>query len=131
MVSSAQDTPYPRGHLGGVIARAGRRAGRQYPQYPQRLWYRGQARGMKIKLPPPAAFGLPDKFPAWREDQEFALQLILDADTQFIGLNMPVGSGKSLAASAAAVLTSGRTAYLTATKGLQDQIGADFPFYWD
>lgn len=77
-------------------------------------------------LPPPSALGLPSKFQQWREDQVQALSLIFDAPTRFVGLNMPTGNGKSLVYAAAMHLSPGYNVALTATKGLQDQIGEDF-----
>lgn len=85
-----------------------------------------------IDLPPPYALGLPAKFTEWRPDQVEAFQLILDSPTRFVGLTMPTGSGKSLTYAAAQVLYPGRSVVLTATKGLQDQVGDEFPgLNWD
>lgn len=79
-----------------------------------------------IGLPPPWALGLPDKFQSWRPDQEYALDLILNAPTRFVALTMPTGSGKSLVYMAGAHLSGGRAVALTSNKVLQDQLGADF-----
>lgn len=81
--------------------------------------------GMPL-LPPPSVFGLPKKFTSWRPDQQEAFQLILDSTTRFVGLTMPTGSGKSLVYLAAMVLSGARSVCLTASKGLQDQLGEDF-----
>lgn len=51
---------------------------------------------------------------------------MLDAQTRFVGITAPTGSGKSLIYMAAQQLFSGRTVILTSTKGLQDQLGTDF-----
>lgn len=77
-------------------------------------------------LPPPYALGLPDKFLAWRADQEHAVDLILNAPTRFVALNMPTGSGKSLVYMAGAHLAGFKTVCLTANKYLQTQVGHDF-----
>lgn len=79
-----------------------------------------------IELPPPSAFGFPSAFSDWRDDQLTAVDLMLQAPTRFVALNMPTGSGKSLCYTAAAVLSSERTVILTSNKGLQDQLSMDF-----
>jgi len=87
---------------------------------------------MDIAFPPPAAFGLPARFPHWRPDQIEAAQVILDASTRFVGLTMPTGSGKGLAYMAALGIGGGRGVVLTSTKGLQDQLRDDFgPLVFD
>src|SRR6266705_2811766 len=79
-----------------------------------------------ISLPPPSAFGLPEKFVRWRPDQITAFQQITDCPARFLGLTMPTGSGKGLTYMTAAHLSSGRVVVLTAKKGLQDQLFSDF-----
>lgn len=79
-----------------------------------------------VMLPPPDVMGLPGKFKKWRPDQLQAFQIILDSPTRFVGLTLPTGSGKSLTYMAALVLGGGRGVCLTASKGLQDQLGDDF-----
>lgn len=80
-------------------------------------------------FPPPEAFGL--GFSAWRADQLYAFQLILDTPHRYVGLTMPTGSGKSLAYMAAMIIGGGRGVALTSTKGLQDQLGHDFSQVYD
>lgn len=76
--------------------------------------------------PSPAAFGLPEKFDSWRPGQYQAVEQIIDSPQRFVVLCCPTGSGKSAIAVAAAVMSDKRTCYLTATKGLQDQLSNDF-----
>jgi ATP-dependent DNA helicase DinG len=77
-------------------------------------------------LPPPVVFGLPEKFDSWRGDQAEAVEAINDSSTRFTMLAAPTGFGKSLVYVAAAVANGGRACILTSTKGLQDQLCADF-----
>lgn len=65
-------------------------------------------------------------FPGWRKGQRKMVLDILMSDKRFVAAAMPVGGGKSLAYITAALLNGGRTAVLTASKGLQDQIHEDF-----
>jgi len=77
-------------------------------------------------LPPPNAFGLPAKFNKWRENQSEACQSILDTDRRFLIQVCPTGFGKSVTYVTAAALSEGRTAILTSTKGLQQQLVSEF-----
>jgi ATP-dependent DNA helicase DinG len=77
-------------------------------------------------LPVPTEFGLPPKFNRWRPGQDAAVLAAIDSPHRFVVQNMPTGSGKSLAYMAQAALTGGRTAILTSTKGLQQQLIRDF-----
>jgi ATP-dependent DNA helicase DinG len=78
-------------------------------------------------LPPPAAFGFdPGKYPDWRRNQDRAILDIANSKKRFVVQNAPVGFGKSLAYAAAHVLTGLRTAILTSTRGLEDQLEGDF-----
>lgn len=78
------------------------------------------------KLPSPTAFGLPRKFSEWRPHQAEAMESITDSTSRFLMQVCPTGFGKSLTYITAAHLTSGRTAILTSTKGLQTQLLEDF-----
>ena len=79
-------------------------------------------------LPPPTDLGFPEKFASWRPEQLRAINTVLYSDTRFVALTMPTGSGKSLTYIATALLQQGvsRALVLTSTKGLQDQLIADF-----
>lgn len=78
--------------------------------------------------PPPFAptdIGLPDKFREWRPNQFAAVERILDSDKRFVMLCLSTGSGKTAIYYTAALLSGVRTAVLTATKGLMDQIAVE------
>lgn len=77
-------------------------------------------------LPPPSACGAPWQYRDWRPGQAEALTHIIDSPTRIRGLVLPTGAGKSLITTTLATLTGWRTAILTSTKGLQDQIGTAF-----
>jgi Rad3-related DNA helicase len=77
-------------------------------------------------LPPPVACGAPLAFPEWRAGQPEALTFIADSPHRINGRVLPTGAGKSLVAATLATLTGWRTAILTSTKGLQDQILTSF-----
>lgn len=74
----------------------------------------------------PIHFGLPPKFSSWRSGQVDAVNLTLNADERFVGICAPTGWGKSLGYMAMAMMSGLRTVVLTSTKGLQDQLQADF-----
>lgn len=74
----------------------------------------------------PSDLGLPSKFKSFRAIQADAADLTLSSLKQFICPSMPVGSGKSLYAVLVGLMSGGKTVYVTATKGLQDQINSDF-----
>ena len=76
-------------------------------------------------FPPPSAFGLPSKFHSWRPNQPDAITQAHDSPHPLVVQVQPTGSGKSLCYMTLAAL-SGRTVILTSTKGLQDQLMADF-----
>lgn len=78
------------------------------------------------QLPPPYIFGLPNHFSEWRENQDTAVESILNTDKRFILQVCPTGFGKSLTYMTAAHLLEGRTIILTSTKGLQTQLVKDF-----
>ena len=77
-------------------------------------------------IPAPCDVGLPEKFTKWRPWQYATVERIIDDPHRFFVLCSPCGSGKSLSAMSCGVISGLRTVLLTATKGLQDQIGADF-----
>jgi Rad3-related DNA helicase len=69
---------------------------------------------------------MPDKFKSWFPGQEKIIQEVQEAEQRFIGQVVPTGGGKTACYLAAALLNQKRTLILTATKGLQDQLEADF-----
>jgi ATP-dependent DNA helicase DinG len=77
-------------------------------------------------LPKPFVLGLPDRFESWRPGQEDAALRAVESTKRFVVLALPTGSGKSLAYLAAAQLSVERTAFLTSTRGLQNQLEKDF-----
>lgn len=81
---------------------------------------------MSDLLPPPCYLGAPEKFNRWNPDQAEALLYAIDSPKRFVGLVLPTGAGKTLVATMAHLLTGRRTAVLTSTKGLQDQMSRDF-----
>lgn len=74
----------------------------------------------------PGDLGLPDKFDGWRPGQQLAIERTLNNDRRFIAHASPTGTGKSLVYVASSLYQGGRSAFLTSTKGLQDQLEADF-----
>lgn len=80
----------------------------------------------KVNYPSPSQFGLPLAFSTWRGGQVDAINWALDSPSRFMCLCMPTGSGKSLVGMAMASMSGTRAAYLTSTRGLQDQIAGDF-----
>ncbi len=77
-------------------------------------------------LPPPVAFGAPDKYASWRMYQMEAVLSALNSKERFLVQVQPTGSGKSLCYVMSAVLGGRRVLILTSTKALQDQIMGDF-----
>lgn len=77
-------------------------------------------------LPPPPVFSLPPKFTEWRKGQEQVILQATDSPERVVVQVAATGTGKSLSYIAAAILTGRRTVILTSTKGLQDQLMADF-----
>ena len=76
----------------------------------------------------PLDLGAPDKFARWRPSQYEAVRKAFTSfqHARFCALALPTGSGKSLTAIAIALSKGWRVCYLTSTKGLQDQLLADF-----
>ncbi len=72
----------------------------------------------------PAALGLPAKFTEFRPSQLTAIMELFESDKRFKLLSAPTGSGKTLCGLALSTLNGkkSRTLYLTATKGLQQQV---------
>lgn len=75
----------------------------------------------------PRHIGLPAKFKDWRKGQERAIRSLLFSDQRFKILNIPVGGGKSATYMANALINdSDRTAVVTSTRALQEQLNTDF-----
>lgn len=71
--------------------------------------------------------GLPEHFQQWRPGQERAIDIITAAGVDSVTVMVqPTGSGKSLTYVGAAWLDGGRGLFLTSTKGLQQQLLAEF-----
>jgi Rad3-related DNA helicase len=77
-------------------------------------------------LPEPSALGLPERFVGWRPGQEDAALRAVESTKRFVAIAAPCGMGKSMAYVAAALLSGERTAFLTSTRGLENQIYTDF-----
>lgn len=79
-------------------------------------------------LPPPPAMGFPAKFSTWRDAQIRAIDCTIASPKRFVAAVAPTGFGKALYGVAISRLMPSveRAAYLTSTKGLQDQIVEDF-----
>ncbi len=82
-------------------------------------------------LPPPSIL-IPslEAYTSWYPGQDEAFSKILDwlhSPARFLGVEAPTGTGKSLLGFMSAHLTGHRAVYLTFTKGLQKQLGDDFP----
>ena len=74
----------------------------------------------------PVDLGLPSKFVSFRPSQAVGLDWALyDCTKRFTAVSMPTGSGKSLFALALAQSLGVKAVYLTATKGLQEQVLRD------
>ena len=74
----------------------------------------------------PTDIGLPTKFTSWRSAQFEAAVNIAANNKRFVLESMPTGAGKSIIYMAVAKLLEARTLVLTANKGLQQQLLADF-----
>lgn len=81
---------------------------------------------MTEQLISPEDLGLPAKFSSWRPGQLEAALDALSSEKRVVGHGIPTGSGKSLDYVAQALISGYRTAILTSTKGLQDQLNTDF-----
>jgi len=69
----------------------------------------------------------PIRFPGWRPGQYQIFMDTMDCQTRFSGHCAPCGFGKSLCMICYALTTGSRTLILTPFKGLQDQLGKEFP----
>lgn len=78
-----------------------------------------------MTLPTPVEFGAPKKFDRWRTSQEEALIEAMQSKKRFVVLALPTGVGKTLV-SVVYALFNGEGTYIVATRGQQDQVGADF-----
>lgn len=74
----------------------------------------------------PAELGLPRRFTEFRANQYENALAVATNDKRFTLMSSPTGSGKSLIYLAIAQLLDARTLILTGTKGLQQQLTADF-----
>lgn len=77
-------------------------------------------------IPPPQAFGLPQKFRSWRPGQPRAIINTIDNEKRYTAHVCPTGFGKSLTYVAIGIMGGMRTLILTSTKGLQTQLLDDF-----
>lgn len=77
-------------------------------------------------LPNPIKLGASTTHSEWRQGQDRAVMRILDSRKRFVALVLSTGSGKSLINVAAQKLGGDTCAILTSTRGLQDQVAADF-----
>ncbi len=86
----------------------------------------GTVSKVSASMPAPRDIGLPQKFVAWRRNQEAAINEFLDCKRDYLAQCMPTGSGKSLTYVSDAVLSGKSTVILTSTKALQAQLLGDF-----
>src|SRR5437016_4498757 len=77
-------------------------------------------------IPSPGELGFPPKFDAWRSDQAEALRWLLQSRKRVKALSAPTGFGKTVVYIAYAILTGRPTCVMTESRGLQDQLMADF-----
>lgn len=81
---------------------------------------------MTVHIPTPHECGLPEKFEAWRPAQQEAIRHLMRGTKRVSALCAPTGFGKSPVAMAAALLSKRPTCFVTESRGLQDQLLADF-----
>ena len=74
----------------------------------------------------PADLGLPPKFTEYRPTQADGIDFAVQSEKPYIAARADTGIGKSLLAMTVAKALDTRAVYLTATKGLQEQILGDF-----
>lgn len=79
-----------------------------------------------MKIPKPHEIGLPEKFASWRPDQEHAIDVMITSTRRVSAVAAPTGFGKSATYVAAALHSGKRTCIVTDSRGLQDQLLADF-----
>lgn len=80
----------------------------------------------KREIPSPEKCGLPAKFTSWRANQEHALSVMITSEKRVTALSAPTGFGKSPTYIAYAILSGKPTCIVTNSRGLQDQLMADF-----
>jgi Rad3-related DNA helicase len=78
------------------------------------------------KIPNPVECGLPEKFTAWRPQQEHAIEAMKGATKRVTALSAPTGFGKSPAYVAHALLSGLPTCIITNSRGLQTQLMNDY-----
>lgn len=79
-----------------------------------------------MTLGPPTDFGAPSAFSSWRRGQDVAFSTLLNDRRRFQCLNLPAGAGKTGVGMTYALFEDKpKSLYLTATKGLQQQLGDD------
>lgn len=76
--------------------------------------------------PSPVELGAPPRYTEWRDGQDQLFWDILDSKKRISIHAAPVGVGKSLAYITAALVEGKRVCVLTESRGLQDQLVADF-----
>lgn len=74
----------------------------------------------------PIDMGLPAKYREFRAGQLDAIEWGLTSPKPYLAANAPTGTGKSVMGIGNALASGSRAVYLTATRGLEDQITADF-----
>lgn len=79
-----------------------------------------------MRIPDPRELGFPAKFRAWRPNQVEALRKMLASTKRVKGLAAPTGFGKTAVYVAYALITGKPTCFVTESRGLQDQLLADF-----
>lgn len=80
----------------------------------------------QLSLSKPTDYGAPARFPRWRDGQEDIFLDMLTSSARFDINAASTGLGKSLSYVCAAKALGGRTAILTNSKALQDQLENDF-----
>ena len=79
-------------------------------------------------LPPPSAYGLPERYDSWREHQPEAVLSVCDPSSKPVAaIVAPTGFGKTITGAAIAKLLGGRCCYTVETKLLMHQIEEDMP----
>jgi len=73
----------------------------------------------------PSDLSLPSRFTSFRPHQAESILHLSRSSHRFLGLNAPVGAGKSLTYLSYALLTGARVLILVGTKSLEDQIYGD------
>ena len=79
-----------------------------------------------LKIPSPQELGLPAKFSTWRPKQPEAILAMGLEGKRFKAISAPTGSGKTISYVAASILSELPTCITTNSRGLQDQVMADF-----